>query len=234
MYIYCTVPSMADRWLFSRPWSGFGGSGGGVFICLMSDSSTAAAEVRWQERKKQNTRDPIPWQLTFLSLDDVWEYILLCVIWTRHVNLLMHTLFWRSRLCIPLSLAFVDICLPISGLRNGGWTWTTIFLQGLAVYLVSHDKQPVSNEASWKADRLNWRNGSYFGEIGLQTRYSRLLRQPRVKGFTPPWNFPVTCGIIKGRVHLYYFVILDIHIVTLYWYTALFYDISNALDSSLN
>lgn len=56
--IYCmclpTVPSMADSWLFSRPWSGFGGSGGGVFICLTSDSSTAPAEVRWQEKKTQN------------------------------------------------------------------------------------------------------------------------------------------------------------------------------------
>lgn len=45
---------MADSWLFSRPWSGFGGSGGGVFICLTSDSSTAPAEVRWQEKKTQN------------------------------------------------------------------------------------------------------------------------------------------------------------------------------------
>ena len=47
-----TVPSMAASWLFSRLCSGFGGSGGGVFSCLMSDSSTAPAEVRWQEGKK--------------------------------------------------------------------------------------------------------------------------------------------------------------------------------------
>lgn len=46
------LPSAADCWLFSRPWSGFGGSGGGVFHCLMSDSSTAPAEVSWPERGK--------------------------------------------------------------------------------------------------------------------------------------------------------------------------------------
>lgn len=40
-----SLPSAADGWLFSSPWSGFGGSGGGVFCCLMSDSSTAPAEV---------------------------------------------------------------------------------------------------------------------------------------------------------------------------------------------
>lgn len=50
LYIcHSTVPSMAARWLFNRPWSGFGGSGGGVFSCLMSDSSTAPAEVCWQD-----------------------------------------------------------------------------------------------------------------------------------------------------------------------------------------
>lgn len=27
---------------------------------------------------------------------------------------------------------------------------------------------------------------SYCGEMGLQTRYSKLLQQPRVKGLTPP------------------------------------------------
>lgn len=27
---------------------------------------------------------------------------------------------------------------------------------------------------------------SYFGEMGLQTRYSMLLQQPREKGFIPP------------------------------------------------
>lgn len=26
----------------------------------------------------------------------------------------------------------------------------------------------------------------YFGEMGLQTRYSMFLQQPRVKGLTPP------------------------------------------------
>lgn len=49
--VHVILPSTAASWLFSRPWSGFGGSGGGVFICLMSDSSTAPAEVRWQEEK---------------------------------------------------------------------------------------------------------------------------------------------------------------------------------------
>lgn len=52
-----SVPSMADSWRFSKLWSGFGGSGGGVFSCLTSDSSTAPAAVRWQEKKekKRNT-----------------------------------------------------------------------------------------------------------------------------------------------------------------------------------
>lgn len=64
-----TVPSMTDSWLFSRPWSGFGGSGGGVFICLMSDSSTAPAEVRWQEKKKTDKldrSDPLTTEVTIL------------------------------------------------------------------------------------------------------------------------------------------------------------------------
>ncbi len=54
-----TVPSMTAIWLLSRPWSGFGGSGGGVFSCLMSDSSTAPADVCWQEKTKnrQNMRE---------------------------------------------------------------------------------------------------------------------------------------------------------------------------------
>lgn len=50
---------------------------------------------------------------------------------------------------------------------------------------------------------LSWRDGSYFGEIGLQTRYSRLLQQPSVKGFTPPWNLPVTYGIVKNTCHFF-------------------------------
>lgn len=47
---------MADSWLFSKPWSGFGGSGGGVFSCLTSGSSTAPAEVRWQEKTKKKEK----------------------------------------------------------------------------------------------------------------------------------------------------------------------------------
>lgn len=46
------LPSMAATWLFNRPWSGFGGSGGGVFSCLMSDSLTAPVEVCWQKKNK--------------------------------------------------------------------------------------------------------------------------------------------------------------------------------------
>lgn len=45
-----TVPSITVNWLFSRPWSGLGGSGGGVFT-----GSTAPADVRWQEKKTQRS-----------------------------------------------------------------------------------------------------------------------------------------------------------------------------------
>lgn len=51
-----TVVPSAAAWLFSRPRSGLGGRGGGFFICLMSDSSTAPAEGRWHD-KEENTRD---------------------------------------------------------------------------------------------------------------------------------------------------------------------------------
>lgn len=50
------VPSTAASWLFSRPCSGFGGRGGGVFCCLISDISNAPADVCWQNKKKQTIR----------------------------------------------------------------------------------------------------------------------------------------------------------------------------------
>lgn len=75
--------------------------------------------------------------------------------------------------------------------------WTTVFLRGLAVYLVPDHKQPIRTPSK---DRPKvGGGGSHLGATGLQTRYSRLLQQPRVKGFTPPWNFPVTCGS-RGNV----------------------------------
>lgn len=224
-YICGILPSMTVSWLFSRPWSGFGGSGGGgaVFICLMSDSSTAPADVRWQEKKKNRET----WERSNLLTAEVriLRWRVRKYLTARALNLLMHTLFWRSWLCIPLSLTFTGICLSISGLRNGGWTWITVFLQGLAVYLVAHDKQGVRASELYgflKGWRLNWRDDSYFGEMGLQTRYSRLLQQPRVNGFTPPWNFPVTCGIMKSTPVL--FTISDVLLLLslkdlLYWCT---------------
>lgn len=103
-----------------------------------------------------------------------------------------------SWLGIPLSRSFT--CRWTSGLRNGGWMWTTVFLRGLAVYLVPEHKQPIRTSSK---DRpkvgVGVGGGSHLGARGLQTRYSRLLQQPRVKGFTPPWNFPVTCGS-RGNV----------------------------------
>lgn len=87
----------------------------------------------------------------------------------RALNLFMHTLFCRSWLCMPLSLTFTGICLSISGLRNGGCTWITVFLQGLAVYLVAHDKQNVSQWVVRLPERLKiklkkwlllWRDGT--------------------------------------------------------------------------
>lgn len=63
---------------------------------------------------------------------------------------------------MPLSLSFTG--LSTSGLRNGGWMWIAAFLRGLAVYLVSEHRQPLSWRRSSK-DRpeeglLLWRDGT--------------------------------------------------------------------------
>lgn len=130
------LPSMAATWLFNRPWSGFGGSGGGVFGCLMSDSLTAPVEVCWQKKKKARDMRDIA-HTSYIT----WQ---VC----ENIKLFVLTLFWR--LCIPLPLTFTGICLSISGLKNGGWMWMTAFLQGLAVYLVSQDKDRQQNKVSLK------------------------------------------------------------------------------------
>lgn len=66
--------------------------------------------------------------------------------------------------------------------------WTTDFLKRLAVYL-GGGLTPVS--IVFVASRLELvqeaeDSASYCGEMGLQTKYSKLLQQPRVKGLTPP------------------------------------------------
>lgn len=61
-----------------------------------------------------------------------------------------------SWLGIPLSRSFT--CRWTSGLRNGGWMWTTVFLRGLAVYLVPEHKQPIRT-SSKDRPKVGWGGG---------------------------------------------------------------------------
>lgn len=54
---------------------------------------------------------------------------------------------------------------------------------------------PLSNNYSTSLVP-SWEHFSYLGANGLQSTCSTFPQHPRVKGFTPPRNLPVTCSFV--------------------------------------
>lgn len=102
---------------------------------------------------------------------------------------------------IPLSSTLMDDILRDSGIWNGGCMWTVCLFPIFLVYLpVKRSRKCTFTAQCMTKEGLDMTEPhedsvvQYLGVIGLHRTNSTLPQQPRVKGFSPPWNFLFICN----------------------------------------
>lgn len=167
---------MADSWLFSKPWSGFGGSGGGVFSCLTS-------EVPWQEEKKKKHERFNP-LTTGVTIFWMWHVICPCILYSGDPDSVCR--------CPWLSLA--PACQSLVSETEAGYGWLFSYRASLCTWCHMTNSQWVKGLPEKRKIKLCkwlllWRDGTanQIFQVVTTTSWKRIYSTLKLPSYL--WDF---------------------------------------------